>query len=450
MPTPQPTCNFKLLILIAIFLFFSNNVFAETPFQENFDAYSPGDLVPQGDWATTTNATDTVQVSSTTSYSAPNSIFWTSGDYNAIKEGEHATTGYWGFWAKVNSATGTNAELVAITLTETTYADVASAMYFSCVDNDCETSELVKIEACLASIPDNMVEIDQIPIDTWTFFEVEWDANTNKTRWKSDFGSWSNWGQCASNTFDYVQGFYIQGASQTGKLEINLDEILATCDVGACDLCETYSTCSDAGCYWYYSIYLHEYYCVEPFVPDADECGSFFKCQFCLTQTPCEAELNCEWVDKGLGVQCYMTEPTIPPTQADWEVPDLDDCGELSGVELWLCEIRNDITGLYMPSQAKLETLYQTIGAFKQKFPFNYVSALNYFFTGVSEGLATTTTIPIEILGSTSTISFTFWDSTTTIGGDEETFKNILYDFTTFAILMGWFVWLISLIKRFF
>ncbi|GAI38124.1 unnamed protein product, partial [marine sediment metagenome] len=57
--------------------------------------------------------------------------------------------------------------------------------------------------------------------------------------------------------------------------------------------------------------------------------------------------------------------------------------------------------------------------------------------------------IPVKILGQEGNVDFSFWDKTTTIGGLSETFKNVLKDFTTFIIFLGWFAWLISAIRRF-
>lgn len=447
-PIPQPAL--KLLVLIAIFLFLlfiGGTVFGASPFTDNFDSYDVGNLVPQGSWATTTS--QSVLTTTTDYYSSPNSAWWTSGNYDTIKEGDHEITGEWVFRAKINSDAGTHGEITAVGLTGATYSNTASVLIFSCVANDCETTELVKVEACIGG-GSGMVEIDQIPIDEWINFQVEWDSATNETRWRSNFNDWTDWGQCYTNTFTYVQGFYLQGGGGTGKLKTNLDSIGAACGVGNCGVCQVYTSCIAGGCTWYYSIYLQEYLCIEPVEPDPEDCDAFYKCQFCGDQTNCEAQLNCEWIDRGFGDQCYMIEPTVPPDQIDWEVPDIDDCSGLPALDTIVCEIKNLISGIFMPSQESLESLYQTIGAFKEKFPFNYVGVLNTFFENVAEDLEATSTIPIEILGATSTVNFTFWDATTTIGGQEETFKNILYDFTTFIVLMGWFVWLISLVKRFF
>ncbi|GAI20073.1 unnamed protein product [marine sediment metagenome] len=166
-----------------------------------------------------------------------------------------------------------------------------------------------------------------------------------------------------------------------------------------------------------------------------------------MTQETCEAQLNCEWVDRGLGEKCYMKEPTMPP--AEWIMPELEDCSLLSGVEKWLCEIKNFLAGAFMPSQSKVNDLYQTFANFKDRFPFNYIGAMNLFFSDVRSSLDEEKAIPIKILGQEGDVSFSFWDKTTTIGGISEPFKNILKDFTSFIIFLGWFAWLISIIQRF-
>jgi len=450
-PIPQPAWNFKLLILIAIFLFFTSGyIFGATPFEDYFDTYDIGNLDGQGGWATTTIPAFFAQTTTTDYHSSDISVYWTSASNGEInKTGEAIGEGRWSFWVKVNSDTGTHYEWTNILLKGDT---TASYLRFECWDtgdpSDCRASNTIFVKRPYPT----RTTFCEIPLDTYVNFQVEWASSTNSVRWKCGDNVWTDY--FTEVAFDYTSGFELGASDDTGKLQFNLDSIGATsypeCDSEHCGYCESYNTCSEVNCEWYYSIYLQEYSCVPFLAPEDDECGSFYKCQYCSNQIPCEAELNCEWIDKGYGNKCYMEEPTIPPEQADWEVPDIEDCGSLSGVELWLCEIKNDIAGAFMPSQVKVETLYQTIGAFKQKFPFNYIAGLNSFFTNISEGLEATTTIPIEILGATSTVSFTFWNSTTTIGGEEETFKNVLYDFTTFVILMCWFVWLISLIKRFF
>lgn len=428
-PIPQPAWNFKLLILVAIFLLSTNNVFGSSPFSDDFEAYIVDEnLTGQGDWESGAPY-NSLKVSDTEAKSGLKSVNCYFGYCANDRTGEQIENGVWIFYTFLSEFRDINLEIRQGSSSICRAVLSGNAKVWGTGTHDTGWPVL---------------------FDEWQQLQIEWNSATDQCRIQYGTSTWSIWWD-AYDPFSYIDTLRIYTTlTPDGNRFVDFISDKFSCDSEHCELCEVYDTCSNAGCYWYYSIYLQEYYCVEPFTPDAEACGSFYKCQYCLTQTPCEAELNCEWKDIGYGDKCYMIEPTIPPPQADWEMPDLEDCGELSGAEEWLCKIKNMIAGAFMPSTTTTEALYQTIGAFKEKFPFNYVAGLNSFFTSVSEGLEATTTIPIEILGATSTINFTFWNSTTTIGGEEETFKNVLYDFTTFVILMCWFVWLVSIIKRFF
>lgn len=442
--------NFKLLMFVAISLFIGSNVFSASPFTDYFDYYDIGNLAGQGNWATTTQDFY-AQTTTTNWHSSDISVYWTSSENSSIKKtGSEITIGQWSFWLMVNTdaTSGSDNEWGVVLLS----GDSPSTSYLriECYEEDCSlTSETARIQYSTAGMK---MPLCDIPTNEWVNFQAGWDSSNETTRWKCGDNAWTTWD--TRGAFDYISTFELRGSNETGKVKINLDSIGATpypvCELGQCKFCEVYPTCIDAGCFWYYSIYFQKHYCVEPFIPEDDECGSFYKCQYCLNQTTCEQQLNCQWTDIGFGVKCYMIEPTIPIPQVEWETPTLDDCNVLSGTEKWLCEIKNFIAGIFMPSQEKLEEIYQTIGAFKEKFPFNYMGSLDIFFENIAESLDEEKSIPIKILGHESDVDFTFWNNTTTIGGEEETFKNVWFDFTTAIVLIGWFVWLISWIKRFF
>lgn len=431
-PIPQPA-NFKLLISIAIFFLLlttCGKVFGASPFTEDFEGYSIGDLSGQGGWATSTPY-GSWQVSTTTVEVGNQSIDCYYGYCKNTRTGTQIADGTWTFW---------------------TYASSPFGFGFWIIE---DSSEVCRVDIGTSTIRYyNGAWFDtgwELVYDDYQSLQIQWDATLDQCRIRYNAG-WSDWWN-AYDTFDYINGLDIFATDlPDGNRFIDYisDTVQLPCESDHCGYCETSTTCVSAGCSWYYSVYLQQYSCVPLFTPDPEECGSFHKCQYCGDQTTCEAELDCEWTDRGEGSQCYMIEPTVPPDQADWEIPDIDSCESLPALDTIVCEIKNLISGIFMPSQAKIETLYQTIGAFKEKFPFNYVGILNEFFDEITEDLQATTTIPITVLGATSTIDFSFWDATTTIGGNEETFKNILFDFTTFLVLMGWFVWLVSLIKRFF
>lgn len=426
--------NFKSLLFIVIFLtllFIGGNVFSSSPFTDDFEGYNFGDLTGQGGWATSTPY-DSWQVSTTTTEVGDQAIDCYDGYCGNNKTGDSVANGKWVFW---------------------TYASEDFTFGFWIKEG---SSDICRVDIGTSTIRyyngDWFDTGWSVVHDGYYPLQIEWDSTSNQCRIQYDISAWSDWFN-AYDTFSYIDRldiFATELADGNRFIDNISDTLLLPCDDEHCGYCQTYSTCINSGCSWFYSIYLQNYYCTDYIAPTPDECGSFYKCQFCGNQTTCEEELNCEWTDRGLGDRCYMIEPTIPPDQVDWEVPDLDDCSGLPALDTIVCEIKNLISGIFMPSQEKVEDLYQTIGAFKEKFPFNYVASFDSFFSNIVEDLDATTTIPIEILGATSSVNFTFWNTTTTIGGEEETLNNVLFDFTTFIFLMGWFAWFISLIRRFF
>lgn len=293
--------------------------------------------------------------------------------------------------------------------------------------------------------------IGSVPLNTWITWVFE----------QSVIGSLSYVRYSLNNGVDFtdwlpihegiVRPIDVIGFGGNADNVFYIDDItsgLSICEYGDWSACENYDDCIGAGGQWFFSMLLGQDYCGEP-TPRPELCGTFWNCMDCETEFTClEDKIGfCEWENRGFGERCYMIE-TI--SEQDWEVPELDDCSLLSGVENLLCEIKNSLLGVFMPTQEKISDLYLTLGVFKQKFPFNYVESLKTFFNDVSKSFDEERAIPIKILGQESEVNFEFWEQETEIGGVGETLKNVLFDVSTFVILMGFFVWLISLIKRFF
>ena len=308
--------------------------------------------------------------------------------------------------------------------------------------------------------PATYENIGDIDFDTWNTFIFQQSVieTVSYVRYSINDGvDFTDWLPIHNGIVRNIDKFEMRDNAEQDLFYI--DDIFApsVCQIGSCNICQTYSACEASGCFWWYSIYQPGGlwggetggWCIEPYEPDPEECGALFKCQFCMSQATCEAEY-CEWVDRyGDGEKCYIPEPEIPLPQTGWEVPDLEDCAPLGGVEKWLCEIKNFASGIFMPSQEKINSLYYTMGSFKDRFPFSYAESLNRFFSEIKTSFDEEKGIPIEILGNESEVDFAFWDNTTIIGEQEESLKNIIFDFTSFVIIFAWFLWLISLIKRF-
>ncbi len=427
--------NYKSLFFVVVFLtllFVGGKMFGASPFTDDFEGYNIGNLSGQGGWATSSPYTSWL-VSTTTTEVGVQAIGCPYGYCGNTKTGTPVENGKWVFWTYVSETFGYGFWIKEAT-SDICRVDVDSGGTIRYIDysgwND-------------TGWP--VVYDDYRPLEIW------WNATTDQCKIAYNFNitDWYDSADTFSN-IDRLDIFATELPNGNRFIDNISDTLDLPCDNEHCGYCEEYTSCISADCSWDYSIYLQDYYCSDIPEPDPDECGAFYKCQYCGDQTICGEQFNCQWTDKGFGDQCYMAEPTIPPDQVDWEIPDLDDCSSLPALDTIVCEIKNLITGIFMPSTTTTEALYQTVGAFKEKFPFNYIASLDTFFSDIAEDLEATTTIPIEILGATSTVSFVFWEATTTIGGAEETLENVLMDFTTFIVLLGWFAWFISLIKRFF
>lgn len=427
--------NLKSLFFVVVFLtllLVGGTMFGASPFTDNFDSYSGFDLNDNSDWEDCASYWS-FEISTTTNFSEPNSAFALQSGFGRCSEktGNQIGTGSLTFWAKISGGTSGNSSGVILS------GATSSARFLF----NANTGDISYYNSELSIIP-----VCNVESDVWFWLSFEWNNITDKVKYTCEtIGQTSGWVDATYET-DIEYFSKVQMLATGNHANTYIDDFGT---MSVCSLYQGYYSCIDAGCSWDYSIYLQEYFCSALPEPDAEQCDAFYKCQYCGDQTTCEEQLNCQWINKGYGEQCYMAEPTIPPDQVDWEVPELDECTG-NALNVLVCEIKNLITGAVMPSEEKIEILYQTFGAFKEKFPFNYLTSLNEFFSTISEDLVATTTIPIKILGQESDVSFRLWDATTTIGGSEETIKNVMIDTTTFVILMCWFVWLLSLIKRFF
>jgi len=431
-----------VVILLTPFLIFA---YEDYIFEDNFNSYSDGDLTGQGDWLGLSPPYTSWKVQGIITNEGSKAIRCSNDVGNScwsVKSGNQSETGRTTFYIYLRES----AEKICGFIEGMFYEEGSNRLAFQIKDTG---------EGCKFWVYDSIGWEIIGDVETFNEFfpvEFEWVYDTKKWRVKWENKNWSEWLSPEGDTWDYINKIILKNYISAIREDVYIDTIkkISVCELGNCSACEIYDTCINAGCFWYYSIFLQQYFCVEPFEPEPEECGSFYKCQYCLTQGTCEAELNCEWVDKGFGEKCYMIEPEIPPEQITWEVPELEDCSLLSGVEKWLCDIKNFVAGIFLPSQEKMDSLYQSIMSLKDKFPFNYIGIIKDFFTDIKNELASSKEIPIKIFGVEGNVDFSFWDKTVVIGGLSETFGNILIDFTSFIILLSFFVWLMSFIRRIF
>jgi len=145
------------------------------------------------------------------------------------------------------------------------------------------------------------------------------------------------------------------------------------------------------------------------------------------------------------------TQPIFTPPEIQFPPqPELEDCSQYNIPDRWICEIKNALKSIFLPSSEKINQLKQTTDLFKQKFPFNYINLFTNFYQDIHKGINETSTIQFKILGQSGNVDLAFWENQATIGGITQTFSHIIYNIFLFLFLFIFVLWLISYLKRIF
>ena len=434
-------------------------------FNDDFETYNLGDLVGQGDWSgdgdTFWKVADTrphkgVKSAYIDSYSDQTKRVW--------KIGEEKSTGIQSAWVNFSEVKGGNPIFSPVfeLLGWDHVSDVWRWLNSYGIKFNSSTS---KWEFGYYDLNNQWVVLDpDVSQDEWHSIEAEFDEPNWQYRLRLDTlegGDWSDW---IPFHFDYykdyidsVGAFRMESRGQEVWVDTIDGEVVPICELGHCSICTYQEQCESVGCFWWFE---EEWYgklypwegCSEP--PSGggweEECGAFNKCQYCLTQELCEAQWNCEWVNKyDLGEKCYNKMPAYPPEQEEWQTCEFDDCEELGLPEKWICFLGNQMKGIFCPSQETLVSLQDTLNSFKYKFPFNYLSSTTYFFNSIKNDLNDEKEIDFKIWGKPATMNFDFLDMVVKVGGVEETLGNLIKDFSTLLIVIPFSVYMVAFIKRF-
>lgn len=147
------------------------------------------------------------------------------------------------------------------------------------------------------------------------------------------------------------------------------------------------------------------------------------------------------------GTNCV---PEIVSELPDYGQPTFDECGALSGTEKWLCEIKNVIAGVFIPSTSTLGELKSNIDLLQNKAPMNYLRESQDFFTDLKNQSSTTNSLTLTILGNTGDVSFAFWEKTGEISGVQFSFRTIFYNVFCFVVIVIFGFWAISYMRKIF
>jgi hypothetical protein len=149
------------------------------------------------------------------------------------------------------------------------------------------------------------------------------------------------------------------------------------------------------------------------------------------------------WVSDNAG-----TPPASQITQSILPTQDaLEDCGAYSGIDAVVCRLKNFIMGAFLPSNDAINQLNQTMQAFNDKFPMNYIGAISTTFSAIASGVNDAAGITFNLFGNSAAVNTTIFTqdlgSGITLGG---TIKLIL----TFLVLGVFLFWSINYMHRIF
>lgn len=436
-------------LILVVYPFF---ILADSFVEETFNSYSNGSLTGQGDWvAHSGQSAWIVQDDGVYSYTGKSvrcqeSTASCGNDLSFIS----TPSGTISFWLYEKSVSGRSCRQNGVMLDENSFTSPAIyfMVFWNTITSKCELRLHQSYGATI--IDDNFTDFD-------TLFRVdlEWDFYTQKVRARANGSNWTEWVNPGYGGWTTGLNSLKLHSDLQNKGDSYIDQITsgAGCSPGNCSYCLTGESCLANNCIWEYNTAFERWECHKEWTPYVPGCGTGFQesCYGCYTQETCETAIPtgvCEWVDRGYGTACYPTEEI--PEEVEWEMPDLENCEGLGTIETWLCEIKNFFTGLFMPTQEKVNNLKSTLDNFKTKFPFNYANSMSVFFDNIKKSFETEKEIPIKILGVESNVDFSFWDQNTTIGGVSETLKNVLFDASTGFVIIAFAFWIISFIKRIF
>jgi len=290
--------KFLLLGVFVFFGFFFTNeaILGATIFEDNFDSYEVGhQLNEYNGWGV---STDNWIITDDFCYSGKCIIASTTNQY-ARRVGTPITTGPVAFWFYFD-------ELPTSTHSIYFKKDGSQLTNLKFVGNS------ISYYASGLSYP----TIFNFTAGVWHLIIADFlVSEVNSTARFFYDGSWTGWLDTAydKSYINKLEFFYSVADGGSWKI----DEIGETAET--CQFLETWYSCQNAGCCWYYSTWLHENFCV---ICPTGECESGpVGCQNCLTQGPCEAEENCYWFE---GVCKFGT----------------GSCGE--GLELQFCDNETD------------------------------------------------------------------------------------------------------------
>lgn len=203
-----------MTICLLILLFGVNSAMAESIVKDNFNSYTNGSVVGQGNWESYSRG-DNFLVQGTTTFEGAKALYNNSSQDSVIgKAGDLLTDGRQTVYVRTEDRDSWGTCLsgnVQVRMTKNLWAQQYGSYFF------------------VSFYKDGIVGLNGYPFDTyqdntWTPLEMEWRSSDTSARVRVNDGAWTNWesiivpqiGKAPSFTdFDYI-GFDFDGRGGSG------------------------------------------------------------------------------------------------------------------------------------------------------------------------------------------------------------------------------------------
>jgi len=489
---PFATSNLKFIAFFVIFFASltlpTGKISASTIFTDNFDSYADGDLYGADGW---TCPYSTWNVIPTDFKSSPKSIRADATSYLSVcqKNGASTTEGSLSFWFKTtNCGYGASRhEELAFRFSGAPYESLPAITIKSTAETGCEIG--------LSNISTEYVSYDTFNI--WTQVILRWKVVDDWYWFKWGWGGReeTNWTKSIYAISWFPTGFdrlYIWGSYGAGGEKFYLDSIAeaeAEADLGSplfepsfptdCEFTITSTSTLDnfnaTGTitipnlnpfHWFdFSVIAEDFNTAEKhyFSTSTDlDAGDIFdysipislpdgswKISYLLQGVYFETSFFATHWCEHTGIGTGLPLPTWTEiTEA--EFLGLEDCSSYPLLERLVCDLKNAIKRIFVPSAESITALKTTIDGLKNKAPMNYISITKDFIVDVKDDINSSMDLSFKILNKTGNVSFAFWENTTNLAGENQTFSQIFKAFFIFLLVFSFLIWAIFYVRKIF
>lgn len=470
-------CGFFFVFLLIPTL----KISASTIFTDNFESYNLGNLDGQGNWEQVAGtATHFCQVQNSYTYEGEKAGYCYSAEpfYPVYKIGSQIDSGNFSLKFLILDPTTTIADTIMIWRA---YEGATSSSWGVKIEWNDATKQFEFYYLNTAQSWE--FYISPISTSTWHSLYVEWDNNLESFRVKLNDNFWSSW-QKTLYPFDFVNEFRFSGTAYLpfyfdliGESDIGLSPIFSPSYPVECSFATTTSPIAfnatgtitipilNAFHWFEFSVIAQDFNTSEKYYfststdLDAGDVYNYsipislpdgaWKISYLLQGIFFETTFFASHWCEHTGIGTALPLPTWKEI-TEIEFLGLEECSGYPLLERLVCELKNAIKKIFVPSPQSITDLKNTIDGLKNKAPMNYISATKNFFDEIKTGINPNQDLAFKILGKTGNVSFAFWEATTTIAGQNQSFKDIFKAFFIFIIVLGFLFWAISYIRKIF